>query len=538
MEIGRFDMDGDGVGPSLKHHRRRTKVNKHHKSGTKQMLSQKLQELAAKSNWQPDQAMFNQQTMEKMDERFAASMLPKINTRIGELTHTKDPLLPNAYHYIYPTQDYPDCLLQGTCIGSTPTHDNLLIYACLRWLCKTRHAENDFVIGVPFDYNSIDFQTPGLVEQRFMQHLSKNYVPNKRLILVMECGACGNGQSDLFSSKISWGHRTMVVANPKSDGKTISLHQVEYYDSLGDQGMNPDSEHYRSGIAVSSLVINRLILPLMKQDDPWSDLMLIPHSETLTSMCKTKTDQGAPMCANVAAVSKKKNLYFQHADEYFCQNWVVFFADACMWRIGDRYFNGEDWLRLSNDDSLSKFRGRAQGKNCLEADLPCLVFFHLYHLRRIFPRNNKVTVPTELYRLFPDFFREEQMTIHGFGIRLGDVTRSAFKSYLGISYEGMQKFARRKKLFQNVEMILQRYVTPAVAFPADDEHLLSRDKHETCLDPLALVQMWYISLDAKHPQDFAKKMQVVTKDRVKQMIKTQAKQTIFVFPDQLPPVEF
>jgi len=430
---------------------------------------------------------FAQKTKVQLQKRGPVSSLDVRGT-IGELVRVlkqgeKNPGVPNferVHLFTYPErQDPVECALNaGICDGSNSTHGTaqmIFIMKLLQWdryrtaVTRAQAAQGDqrsafeqtqrylkrLRILPEFVFNSIDMKedrTRTPLIQRFQTHIAnsvhKGYGrefagapgPHGWFILLIECGSCGDG-NDLFAKETSWGHRVLLIfqyAEPKL------VHHVEYYDSLGDWSLHTVENKRKKGIAISQYVLTYLVKPML---DTHSKLIIMP---SVGALCLPSSSE-VSVSTSLSILSDR--VFVQHPDEYLCQNWVLFFADARMANISVNKL--QRWFR-----HYRPYQGKAQASPPFGTAYAMMVLFHVFHLRR-------------LVHFQADAFATDQQTpAHGysvFGIKWPEMTEDMFMGFLGADWAELNTYVRQQNY-------MRRFPKEWTPFPADTQDFI--------LDPL------------------------------------------------------
>ncbi len=446
----------------------------------KKRIIAKRDEYGRRMQWSQDEWDSSNRELSQVQGHKWFDLESTIEDKMKEADGYEANTLPKSLHpYVYPNLENVECVASPICEGSMSTHDNRSIYLILEWLLVQRGAQDRFNIGIPFDYEAMDFKNDleGL-KKKFKAHLDTVTVPGKKVILVMECGSCGNTRN-LYSAYSNWGHRTLLIA--KYQGY---LSEVEYYDCLGDQTMTNDQEQLQEGIAISKPILEHLIEPLSR-----GPVLKIPESSVYMMM------PGAQMTEK----QRKKKMFVQHGDEFMCQNWVVCFADARMWssratQSKRKTFEATDWIRFIADPRFTPYLGEEGQRESLQSDFTLLVWFHLFHLRRWLwfssLRNaNQVVLDQHQVSVARTLNKQSwapqpgSYTIESFSVKFGALKRSLIPTLFHILPEKLQAFATRTQLWQP---IFRQVGRDFLVFPADN------DSVEYALDPLFVMQAWFV----------------------------------------------
>jgi hypothetical protein len=161
-------------------------------------------------------------------------------------------------------------------------------------------------------------------------------------------------------------------------------------------------------------------------------------------------------------VSRHK-VYVQHPDEYLCQNWVIFFADARLANIS--IDNLLSWFTL-----YRPFQGLSGKEAPFGTDYAFMVFFHLYHLRRL------IHFQAPMFQMQEHMSVPENLHYNMFGIKWDEMHPDFFLPYIGASYDALNTYAQQQPY-------LRHEATP---FPPDS--------YDSIIDPLSPL-LWFVKYE-------------------------------------------
>lgn len=277
--------------------------------------------------------------------------------------------------------------------------------------------------------------------------------PNGKYILLMECGHCGNG-TDLFAAVSNWGHRVLLIFD-YNDHTDQFVHNVEYYDSLGDWALHPNPAQRKPGISISQYILNVCVKPMCASD---AKLVIMPCSESV--LPSDFPSSVVPVHKSSRKHKRKNKVFVQHPDEYLCQNWVVFFADARMANVSVSELI--QWFQL-----YRPYDGFGSSDTPFGTDYAFMVFFHLYHLRRL------VHFQAPLFQSQEHMSVPDHLHYNMFGIKWDEMQPDFFLPYIGATFEALNAHAQQLPYMKDEDM----------PFPPDS--------YEYIIDPLGPL-LWFV----------------------------------------------